>query len=248
VKDTASGMRVVKKSSLKKIYPLPDGLHFTPAMSARALLNEHIIISEENMPYHEREGESKLSVTKDGVRFLKVILSTAFLYRPQVIFNSLAVFVSLLAGIVMLQPLNYYFQFHRVEEVMIYRFIVGEVLGVFAFLLFASSYIVQSTIRLSILDSSDFNSRKGTASAFFESKISTVVAFVLLVVGFVSIFNSLIIRLETGKTYEHWSRYFLFSFSEIIALIIFITKFSRITLKLVKNRLLFIQSDLYKEL
>lgn len=248
VKDTASGMRVVKKSSLKKIYPLPDGLHFTPAMSARALLNEHIIISEENMPYHEREGESKLSVTKDGVRFLKVILSTAFLYRPQVIFNSLAVFVTLLAGIVMLQPLNYYFQFHRVEEVMIYRFIVGEVLGVFAFLLFASSYIVQSTIRLSILDSSDFNSRKGTASAFFESKFSTVVAFVLLVVGFVSIFNSLIIRLETGKTYEHWSRYFLFSFSEIIALIIFITKFSRITLKLVKNRLLFIQSDLYKEL
>ena len=73
VKDTASGMRVVRKSSLKKIYPLPDGLHFTPAMSARALLNAEIIIAEENMPYHEREGESKLSVTKDGIRFLKVI-------------------------------------------------------------------------------------------------------------------------------------------------------------------------------
>ena len=124
VKDTASGMRVVKKSSLKKIYPLPDGLHFTPAMSARALLNEHIVIAEEDMPYHEREGESKLSVTKDGVRFLKVILSTAFLYRPHVIFNTISIFVFLLAAIVMLEPTMYYFTHHRVEEVMIYRFIV----------------------------------------------------------------------------------------------------------------------------
>ena len=248
VKDTASGMRIVKKSSLKKIYPLPDGLHFTPAMSARALLNEDIIIAEENMPYHEREGESKLSVTKDGVRFLKVILSTAFLYRPQVIFNSLSLFVFSLAVIIMAQPIIFYLQFHRVADEMIYRFIVSEVLGIFSFFLFASSYLIQSTIRLSILDSSDFNTKKGASSAFFESKISTIIAFVFLSIGFIAIFNSILSRIETGKTYEHWSRYILFSFSEIIALIILITKFSRITLKLVKDRLVFIQSDLYKRI
>ena len=39
VRDTASGMRVVRRSSLPELLPLPDGLHFTPAMSARALLS-----------------------------------------------------------------------------------------------------------------------------------------------------------------------------------------------------------------
>jgi glycosyltransferase involved in cell wall biosynthesis len=248
VKDTASGMRVVKKSSLKKIYPLPDGLHFTPAMSARALLNEHIVIAEEDMPYHEREGESKLSVTKDGVRFLKVILSTAFLYRPHVIFNTISIFVFLLAAVVMLEPTMYYFSHHRVEEVMIYRFIVGEVLGIFAFSLFSASYIVQSTIRLSILDSNDFNMRKGAVASFFESKLSWIVAILFVLIGLSLIYDSLLTRIETGKTYTHWSRYFAFSFCEIIALLIFITKFSRITLKLLKYRMLFVQSDYYKKL
>ena len=82
VKDTASGMRVVRRASLSKVLPLPDGLHFTPAMSARALLSEDVRIVEIDMPYSERQGESKLRVGKDGVRFLKVILETAFLYRP----------------------------------------------------------------------------------------------------------------------------------------------------------------------
>jgi len=34
-------------------------------------------ISEVDMPYHEREGESKLHVVRDGTRFLKVILEAA---------------------------------------------------------------------------------------------------------------------------------------------------------------------------
>src|SRR5580704_8069707 len=69
VRDTASGMRVVRRSSLDRLYPLPDGLHFTPAMSARAMLSEGTRIVEVDMPYHERSGESKLRVGKDGVRF-----------------------------------------------------------------------------------------------------------------------------------------------------------------------------------
>ena len=42
VRDTASGMRVVRRSALGKIYPLPDGLHFTPAMSARSMMSNQI--------------------------------------------------------------------------------------------------------------------------------------------------------------------------------------------------------------
>ena len=82
VTDTASGMRVVRRSSLKRLMPLPDGLHFTPAMSARAVMSHDLKIVETDMPYHEREGESKLSVGKDGLRFLRVILGAGFLYRP----------------------------------------------------------------------------------------------------------------------------------------------------------------------
>jgi len=82
VRDTASGMRVVRRDAVSRLYPLPDGLHFTPAMSARVMLSSDLRLVEIDMPYHEREGESKLRVGKDGIRFLKVILKTAVLFRP----------------------------------------------------------------------------------------------------------------------------------------------------------------------
>ena len=84
IRDTASGMRIVRRAAYQKLKPLPDGLHFTPAMSARALLDvrSDLKLVEVNMPYHERVGESKLRVGKDGVRFLKIILKTAAVYRP----------------------------------------------------------------------------------------------------------------------------------------------------------------------
>jgi glycosyltransferase involved in cell wall biosynthesis len=82
VRDTASGMRVVRREALADLYPLPNGLHFTPAMSARVMLSNELRIAELDMPYHEREGESKLRAGKDGLRFLKVILKTAVLFRP----------------------------------------------------------------------------------------------------------------------------------------------------------------------
>ncbi len=46
VRDTASGMRVVRRTSLPSLLPLPDGLHFTPAMSARAMLSSDLKIIE----------------------------------------------------------------------------------------------------------------------------------------------------------------------------------------------------------
>jgi hypothetical protein len=82
VRDTASGMRVVRREALANLYPLPNGLHFTPAMSARVMLSNELRLVEIDMPYHEREGESKLRAGKDGLRFLRVILKTAVLFRP----------------------------------------------------------------------------------------------------------------------------------------------------------------------
>lgn len=81
VADPASGMRVLRKSALPKLYPLPDGLNFTPVMSTRTL-HEGLGLREIPIPYHERSGRSKLSVVKDGTRFLKTIIWTALEYNP----------------------------------------------------------------------------------------------------------------------------------------------------------------------
>jgi hypothetical protein len=56
LEDTASGMRVIRRSALPDLYPLPAGLHFTPAMSARALLEGKLRLVELPMPYAERVG------------------------------------------------------------------------------------------------------------------------------------------------------------------------------------------------
>ncbi len=81
VTDSASGMRVFKRSILEKLYPLPDGLNLTPVMSARAL-HENICVAEVPIPYSERVGRSKLSVVRDGTVFLKSILWTVMAYNP----------------------------------------------------------------------------------------------------------------------------------------------------------------------
>lgn len=81
VRDTSSGMRVLRKSVLECLYPLPDGLQFTPAMSTRAI-HENLKIVEVPIPYAERLGRSKLSVVRDGVRFTNAIIWTALTYNP----------------------------------------------------------------------------------------------------------------------------------------------------------------------
>lgn len=81
VADPASGMRVVRASALPKLYPLPDGLNFTPVMSTRCV-HENLKVIEVPIPYKERLGRSKLSIVKDGSRFLKTILWTSLEYNP----------------------------------------------------------------------------------------------------------------------------------------------------------------------
>jgi hypothetical protein len=81
VQDPASGMRVLRRRCLKQLYPLPDGLNFTPVMSTRSL-HEGLNVVEVGIPYHERSGRSKLSVVRDGTRFLSTILWTALQYNP----------------------------------------------------------------------------------------------------------------------------------------------------------------------
>lgn len=81
ITDSASGMRVFRKSILPRLYPLPDGLNLTPVMSTRAL-HERLDMIEVPIPYSERVGRSKLSVVHDGLRFAQSIVWTALYYNP----------------------------------------------------------------------------------------------------------------------------------------------------------------------
>jgi len=100
IRDTASGMRLLKRDLLPRILPLPAGLHYTPAMSARCVLDPGIKISEVDMPYEERTGESKLNVARDGLIFLQTILVTALFYTPLRMFGSLAIVGLLISAII----------------------------------------------------------------------------------------------------------------------------------------------------
>jgi len=95
VSDSASGMRVFKRDILEQVYPLPDGLNLTPVMSTRAV-HEGVKMAEVPIPYSERMGRSKLSVTQDGTLFLQSMLWTAMSYNPVRLLGILG-----LAGIVL---------------------------------------------------------------------------------------------------------------------------------------------------
>lgn len=81
ITDSASGMRVFKKWTLERLYPLPDGLNLTPVMSVRAL-HEQLKMIEVPIPYSERVGRSKLSAVRDGLAFAQSIVWTALHYNP----------------------------------------------------------------------------------------------------------------------------------------------------------------------
>jgi len=128
VSDSASGMRLFRRELLGRLEPLPTGLHFTPAMSARAAcLGARIV--EAPIPYAERQGRSKLNVVKDGVRFLRVILGVIFAIYPLRIFGPIAALCALLAAGYGAGPVAYYLSFHRLEEDMIYRLLTILTLG-----------------------------------------------------------------------------------------------------------------------
>ncbi|MEK7388706.1 MAG: glycosyltransferase family 2 protein [Elusimicrobiota bacterium] len=118
--DTASGMRVFRRALLPRLAPLPTGLNFTPAMTARAACMGARLV-ESPIPYSERVGESKLSVIGDGVRFLRVILGTVFAYFPMRVFGPLAGIFAVGALALSLLPVRHYALQGRLEDWMIYR-------------------------------------------------------------------------------------------------------------------------------
>jgi glycosyltransferase involved in cell wall biosynthesis len=241
VRDTASGMRVVRRSSLESLYPLPDGLHFTPAMSARAMLSEGTRIVEVDMPYHERSGESKLRVGKDGVRFLRVIVESAFLYRPSRPLGLAAIVFVLIAAALMWSPTVYYLRNRSVAEWMIYRFLLGDLAGITACLCFCASYLTGRMTSIALTGESGVL-RSRLSVWLFQTRWFWGVPIGFYLVGGLLVVSSLFDRLTTGMTYEHWSRYVVMSFCFAVAIILSVTRVIDYVLNLVGSRLEYLKA------
>ena len=129
ITDTASGMRIFKRSILKRLEPLPDGLDLTPSMSTLAF-QEGLNVLEVPISYNERVGRSKLSVVRDGIRFFHSIVTLAELYEPLKFFGAAGLLMVFGAFILGLEPVSHYIQYREVPDDQIYRLFTIIVLAV----------------------------------------------------------------------------------------------------------------------
>jgi glycosyltransferase involved in cell wall biosynthesis len=236
VHDTASGMRVVRRASLGKLLPLPDGMHFTPAISARAILDKDLGVSEIDMPYHERVGRSKLKVIKDGILFLRVICQAAFLYRPQRPLKFVGFICLAIATLLMIYPTIYYLLHRKVLEWMIYRFVVSNLLGTSACLLFCAGYFCGKIVDLALFPHSA-RDPGGWVGALLNAAWFWLVPLSLFFIGGLFVLPSFRELIATGSTYEHWSRFIAMAFLYSIAIILIGSKIIDYFLDMVIKRL-----------
>jgi hypothetical protein len=204
-------------------------------MSARAMMSDAIHISEIDMPYRERVGESKLHVIRDGFRFLRVIVEAAFLYRPARPLNLVGVVLAGIATVLMFPPLRYYLQHRAVLEWMIYRFLVSHLLGTSACLCFCASYLLGQMTEIAL--SEEIGKRKKSlAERFFHGGWFWAVSGLLTAMGGSLVLGSFLELLASGATYEHWSRFIAMTFCLSMVAMLLITRGMDYVLGLVRER------------
>lgn len=203
ITDSASGMRVLRRTSLARIYPLPDGMHFTPAMSSIAIFDRRVKIVEIPMRYSERVGESKLSVLRDGVRFLRVIVDTALSYRPLRFFGVLGAVLLFAAGVYGIMPVAHYVANGRLEEWMIYRLVAIAVAITSGAALVAVGVLSQQTVSVIHEDWTPATGLRRILNRFLLRRF--VPAGVVLGLSGVALnWRSLVEYATTGTVSAHW--------------------------------------------
>jgi len=215
VSDSASGMRVMRRSALASLGPLPGGLHYTPAMSARALLSGLPVV-EIPMPYSERVGQSKLSVVADGVRFARAIADALLYHRPQRLFLALALITLIPAVLISLQPTAFYLANRSFEEWMIYRFVL-------VFLLGSTGMLALGAVALTY-HMSDLGHPNPAPRTFWETAIRSAftsrhfawIAALVLVVSVFLVWPGLVEYARTRSVTLHWSRVVVAAFGVFV--------------------------------
>jgi glycosyltransferase involved in cell wall biosynthesis len=204
ITDSASGMRVLRKDCLPRIYPLPNGLHFTPAMSCRAVLDDSIRIVEVPISYHERKGESKLHVLQDGIRFLKTIVDIALIYEPLQFFGILGLLFLLVALGYGVYPLYFYLKMKMVPTYMLYR-LVAIIAMVFASITLFTIGIIAAQVADVMMD---ISRRRGFFArlmhSLFSQKTLIIAGPLIALAGIVLNYQTISQYLSMGVIYVHW--------------------------------------------
>ncbi len=236
VSDTASGMRVIRATSLKELYPLPDGLHFTPAMSARVLMDEHLRMIEIPMTYSERVGRSKLSVVRDGLRFALTIVDAALVARPsRIILPVFGILVLATIGM-MVHPVSRYFAEGHLADWMIYRAVAALLSVTLGMLLLAATAVADEIIEIALPRPARRGALQRWIGKLFETRVAMPmiagclgIATVLCASGFWQYFT-------TGEVFIHWWRVIASSSLVTMACIVAVTWLMLRIMSLLKKR------------
>lgn len=194
VTDSASGMRLFARGLLDRLEPLPTGLHFTPAMTAR-VASMGRKIAETPIPYAERQGQSKLNVVVDGLRFLRVILGVIFAYFPLRFFGPVWAAFWLLALGLGAAPVLFYAAHGFLKEDMIYRLLTIFTLAVCGLISLAFGLVSQSIADFVL----------GRKPSWLPPPEPTAGAGLLLSVGGVLLNSKTILEyVSSGRITIHW--------------------------------------------
>ncbi|MFA6315894.1 MAG: glycosyltransferase family 2 protein [Elusimicrobiota bacterium] len=199
VTDTASGVRLFSRRLLPRLLPLPEGLHFTPAMTARAACMGARIV-EVPIAYAERMGRSKLNVLADGMRFLRVILGVIFAYYPLRIFGPAGLLFALTALAYGAGPIAQYLSLRRLEnpEDMIYRLLAIVTLAVCSLICLTFGGIAQKLSDAAV----------GRGSGFWDRPrvrdYSLAVGVVLVLAGVLLNTRTIIEYVTSRQIHQHW--------------------------------------------
>jgi glycosyltransferase involved in cell wall biosynthesis len=225
IQDTASGMRVIRRAVLPDLDPLPDGLHYTPAMTARVLLEGKLKLVEEPMPYAERVGDSKLSVAKDGIRFLVSIVRAAAIYRPARLLLLLAGLFGLGAALLGSGPSLFWLRRHVLEEWMIYRVMAALLLGTGAALFTSAAVVADQIAAIAHGRPASRTGVTGFVSRLFGRRVAIGTAAALFLAAVAVSWPGVVEYVTTAHVHMHWSRVMLSSLLTVLALAIATTLF-----------------------
>lgn len=238
ITDSASGMRLLDRKVLEEVYPLPDGLHFTPVMTCKALSCDGLKIVEIPMPYKERKGRSKLNVAKDGYRFLMTILELGFSYRPFAFFGTIGVFFIVVAAFYSVSVISHYARYRSISDEMIYRIIAVVAAVVVGSILFFVNLIMQDFIACIKNKKLTFEkSGNGALRRMTNPRNIILCGVVFLALSLAIGAGSLFEYIATGKISQHWIYTMACAFLLIEGTIIFIFGIAQNIIHVYKNKI-----------
>jgi magnesium-transporting ATPase (P-type) len=149
---------------------------------------------------------------------LRTIVSGVICYRPEKLLLGLFVTCLLAMALLAANPIEFYVEHRRLEEWMIYRFVVCYLLGSFGLLLLLATALTYQMAK--------FGPRRGSANAFWpfvvasvmRGRILAVLLVVLLALAAAFLWPGFRELGATGHVTMHWSRLLAGAFSLSVAL------------------------------